>query len=121
MRRWLAAAGLVLSVALAGACRTTRDAIVLDGNIITIENQTSREWRNVVVTVNDHFRGGAKTLAAGQVLTAPLSQFETAFGQRFAPARQSVLKIEVAATDAGGEAVTLVWDRKNRAGRPQGE
>jgi hypothetical protein len=114
----LAAAGLVACAVLADGCRTPRDAIVLDGNIITIENQTSGEWRNVVVTVNDHFRGGAKTLAAGQLLTAPLSQFETAFGQRFSPARQSVFKIEVAATDANGEAVKVEWNANRWAGRP---
>ena len=62
-----------------------------------------------VITVNDHFRGGAPTLAPGGRLTAPLSGFQTAFGQRFDHARQSVAKIELTATDADGGAVALNW------------
>jgi len=99
----------------AAACAPRRDPIVVNGSIVTIENQTSHEWSNVVVTVNDHFRGGARTLAAGQLLTAPLSQFQTAFGQRFAIGRQTVFKIEVTATDARGQPVTLEWGSSPRA------
>jgi hypothetical protein len=105
---------LSLALWLAAACTSPRDPIVINDNIITIENQTSREWRNVVVTVNDHFRGGSPSLAARGLLTAPLSTFQTSFGQRFAVGRQAVFKIEVAATDARGEPVKLEWDIKKR-------
>src|SRR5205085_7219840 len=104
--RWALASLLTLGL-LAAACSPRRDAIVLNGTIITVENQSSREWRNVVVTVNDHFRGGAKTLSAGQLLTAPLGQFQTAYGQRFALGRQPVFKIDVEAITDRGEAVRL--------------
>jgi hypothetical protein len=105
---------LALALLLAAGCSSRRDPIVINDNIITIENQTSREWRQVVVTVNDHFRGGSPSLAAGGLLTAPLSNFQTGFGQRFAVGRQSVFKIEVTATDARGEAVKLEWDIRKR-------
>ena len=94
---------------LAAACSATRAPVRLEGDIVIVENQTAREWRNVVVTVNDHFRGGSAVLAPGGRLTAPLSGFQTAFGQRFSRATQSVAKIEVAATDAGGAPVALTW------------
>jgi hypothetical protein len=79
-----------------------------------VHNQTSREWRNVVVTVNDHFRGGAPTMAPGSRLSAPLSQFQTAFGQHYDIARQTVFKVEVTATDSSGEPVKLEFDAKKR-------
>ena len=61
-----------------------------------VENQTSRDWRNVVITVNDHYRGGAPTLLPGGRLTAPLSQFQTGFGQQVRSRHgQSVFKVEV--------------------------
>jgi hypothetical protein len=101
-------------ILMAWGCTTARAPIDVHGGTVTIENQTSRPWRNVVVTVNDHFRGGAPLLAAGSLLTAPLSQFQTAFGQRFVPGRQSVVKIEVTATDSNGEPVSLRWDRLKR-------
>ena len=75
-------------------------------------NTTDREWRNVVVTVNHHFHGGARSLAAGGRLHAPLSEFVTGFGQRYDRSRQSVFKVEVTATDSGGEAVRLDWEAK---------
>jgi hypothetical protein len=102
--------GLLLPLLMvAHACSSAREPIVINGSIITVENQTAREWRNVVVTVNDHFRGGSPSLAAGAMLTAPLSRFETAFGQRFAIGHQVVFKIEVTATDSAGESVKLQW------------
>ncbi len=98
----------------AGGCSVARDPIAIRDNIVTIENQTAREWRGVVVTVNDHFRGGAASLAPGGTLTAPLSQFQTGYGQRFAIGRQMVFKIAVTATDARGEPVTLEWGRSKK-------
>jgi hypothetical protein len=97
------------SLCAAGACSPPPDPIEVNEGTIVVLNQTGNEWRNVVVTVNDHFRGGAPTLAAGGRLTAPLSQFQTAYGQRFDRGRQNVLKIEVTATDDNGAPVRLEW------------
>jgi len=100
----------VLALALAqAACKPPRDPIVLEGGTLIVENQTPREWRNVVITVNEHFRGGAPSLAAGGRMTAPLSQFQTAYGQKYDRSRQSVFKVEVTATDPDGKPVQLTW------------
>ncbi len=102
--------GLILGVlALAAACDAPRDSVVVDEGMVTVENQTQREWRNVKVTVNDHFTGGAAVLLPGSRLTAPLSQFQTAFGQKFDRGRQSVLKVDVTATEPDGTPVSLNW------------
>jgi hypothetical protein len=106
-RSWLAAA--VLFVA---ACSAPTDPISLRDNTVTVENRSPREWHDVVITVNDHFRGGAPRLAPGGRLTAPLSQFQTGYGQRYQVDRQLVSKIEVTAQDANGSGVRLEW--KNR-------
>jgi hypothetical protein len=106
----LALAGLLFAV----ACSDARPPVTLQEGIVVLENQTAREWRNVVISVNDHFRGGAPALAAGGRMTAPLSGFQTAFGQRFDRSRQSVSKIEVTATDADGSPVTVAWEGNGR-------
>ena len=49
-------------------------------------------------------------LLPGSRLTAPLSQFQTAFGQKFDRGRQSVLKVDVTATEPDGCQSTLVID-----------
>jgi hypothetical protein len=93
------------------ACTPRPDPITLQENTVIVLNQTSREWRNVRITVNDHFTGGTPVLAAGGRLTAPLRDLQTAFGQRYDVTRQLVYKIEIVATDSKGDAVNLRWGR----------
>jgi hypothetical protein len=97
---WLAAA----------ACSNRRDPIVIQDGTMHVENQTSREWRSVKVVVNHHYAAATSSLAPGARLTVPLSQLQTAFGQKFDRARQSVFRVVVTATDADGKPVELVWD-----------
>ena len=106
--------GLVLGLLLFAACKSRPGPITVGDNVVAVQNQTTRDWRNVVVTVNDHFRGGAATLPAGSRMAAPLSQFKTAFGQQYDASRQHVFKIEVTATDANGDPVELKFDPLRR-------
>ncbi len=107
-RRLVLTAVLVATAAAAG-CTVPRDPIVVDEGMLTIENQTPRDWRNVKVTVNYHYSGGTPRLEAGGRLTTQLSQLQTAFGQKFDRGRQSVFKVEVTATDSDGKPVSVVW------------
>ncbi len=100
---------VALLIACAAACSPRRDPIVVQEGMITLENQSSKAWRDVRITINDYFVGGGSSLAAGGRMNAPLSQFVTGFGQRFDRGRMSVRKIEVTATDAAGQPVKLEW------------
>ncbi len=116
MRRcsYLVVACLLVAI---GCSEEKRDPISVGDGSIIVENQSDQEWRNVLITVNDHFRGGARTLAARGRLNAPLSQFERSGGQRFAPERQIVTKVVVTATDAAGQPVKIEWDSRQRRRR----
>ena len=105
--RWLL---LLCLTVLAPACSDAPEPITLDQGTVVVLNQTGSDWRNVVITVNDHFRGGTPTLAAGGRMAAPLPEFQTAFGQHFDRNTQSVAKVELTATDASGKAVALAWN-----------
>ncbi len=107
--RELVLTGALLSAAAFSACTVPRDPITVDEGMLTIENQTPRDWRNVKVTVNYHYSGGTPLLEAGGRLTTQVSQLQTAFGQKFDRGRQSVFKVEVTATDTDGKPVSLVW------------
>ena len=111
MARGVCLAAIVIAALLVPACSAPRDPIIVDEGMLVLENQTSSEWRNVRITVNHHFRGGVPVLAAGGRMNAPLTQFETGFGQRFDRWRMSVFKVEVTATDAAGKPVTLNWGK----------
>ena len=98
-----------LLLALCSACSAPPEPITVNDGTVSVLNRTESAWHDVIVTVNDHFRGGTALLQPGGRLTAPLSQFQTAHGQKFSLARQSPYKIEVTATDATGRPVALAW------------
>ena len=108
MRKTLSvAAALVLAVA--AACSDPPEPLEIDDTAIAVLNTTSNDWNNVLIVVNDHFRGGVPLLKAEGRLNAPLSQFDTGYGQRW-PAGTRVTKVVVTATSAKGEPVKLEWD-----------
>jgi hypothetical protein len=97
------------AVLLAG-CHAELPPIRQKGAWLVVENQTRSAWTNVSVTLNAYYRGTSPALAAGGRLEAPLANFVTGFGQRFNTAREHVSRVEVRATDASGQPVTLDWD-----------
>jgi hypothetical protein len=109
MRKALRAAVALLVIVMAASCSKPEDPIQVDQSAITVLNQTDNDWKNVLITVNDHFRGQVPVLKAAGRLNAPMSQFETGFGQRW-PASQRATKIVVTATDANNQPVKLEWD-----------
>jgi hypothetical protein len=80
--------------------------------MVTVLNQTDQDWKDVLITVNDHFRGVVPTLKAAGRANAPLTQFETGHGQRW---RQGtyVKTIDVTAKAADGTDVKLSWGRED--------
>lgn len=108
-------AAAVVTLTLGLGCAPGRDAIAISEGTLVLENQSSREWRNVTITVNDHYRGGAAALRPGGRLTAPLRDFQSGFGHHFDRSRMNVYRVRVTATDADGRPVELAW------GRPEGE
>jgi hypothetical protein len=106
-RQLVVAVGCV--IALLTACRGKPEPIRVNGGHLVIENQTSQEWRDVVVTVNAYYRGGAPSLAPGGRLETALGNFTTGLGQRFDTNREPVRRVEVRAKNASGEPVALDW------------
>ena len=91
------------------SCSTPRDPIIVRDGMLILENQTTREWRNVRVTINDHFTGGTPVLRPGGLMTGALRDFQTGFGQRFDRGTMSVFKVRVSAIDDDGQPVSLAW------------
>jgi hypothetical protein len=106
-RRFVVAAGCAF--ALLAACRNKPEPIRVANGRLVVENQTRQEWRDVVVTVNAYYRGGAPSLAPGGRLETALANFTTGLGQRFDTNRERVRRVEVRAKTASGEPVALDW------------
>jgi len=92
--------------------RSAGEPIRLEGARVVVENQTGQEWRDVNVTINAYYRVRAQSIDAGGRLETPVVNLETGLGQRFNPAREHVMRVEVRATDASGKPVALDWDEK---------
>lgn len=111
-------APFAVTVAIAVACalylgwgRQRNDPpIYVRGSWIVVENQTAVDWQDVKVTLNSYYRGVAPKVSAGGRLEAPLAGFVTGLGQRYNPARERVMRVEVRATTATGQPVALDWD-----------
>ncbi len=111
----LAAAVLLVPLALAAACsKDVPPPIQVRDTDVVVENQTSAAWSGVEVWVNDHFRGLAPTLVAGQRLVVPLDSLVAAYGQRFDRHRQAVFGVLVKARSADGSDVRVMWGKVNR-------
>ena len=117
MLRAAVAGALVLTLALAAGCSDPEDPISVDGNAITVLNQSDHDWKNVLIVVNERYRGGASLLKANGRLNAPVSQFDTGYGQRWQMGTP-IRKVVVTAEAANGEAIKLDWEIGQGRRRP---
>ena len=101
---------LLLALALlAAGCGDPPPPVSVDEGAVTVLNQTSNDWKNVLITVNDHYRGFVPVLKADGRANAPLSQFTTGHGQRWVQGTVA-RKVEVKAENPDGSPVTLSWE-----------
>jgi hypothetical protein len=105
---------IVIAVTAFGCRGKPEPPIRVEGNLITLENQTGRDWSNVEIWLNDHYRVTKPTLLRGERVQVPLDVFVAGFGQRFDTRRQTPLGIQVVATAGGGTPVKLEWGRGGR-------
>lgn len=99
--------GLVAAGAI--ACSEPEPPITVAEGAVTVVNTTSADWTDVLITVNDHYRGFVPTLKAEGRANAPLSQFNTGHGQRWVVGSQ-VRKVVVTAKNADGSPIEHTWE-----------
>ena len=103
------AIGLVASLGAAG-CSPPPPPISVGEGRVTVINQTDQDWKDVVVTVNDHFRASVPVLRPEGRAEAPLQQFTTGYGQRWVSGTP-VRTVDVAGKNADGTDLRLSFGR----------
>jgi hypothetical protein len=98
---------------LAAGCSDPPPPLSVSEGMVTVENQTEHEWKEVLITVNDHFRGYVPVLKAEGRANAPLGQLTTGHGQRWTQGTR-VKTIDVTAKSADGTDVKLTWGRDDK-------
>ena len=76
-------AAVVGAATAAGCSKPAVEPLQLDGNILTVDNQTSTDWTGVEVWLNTYYRVTAASIPAHSRFQAPLDTFVAGFGQRF--------------------------------------
>ena len=76
-------AATAVAIASSSCAGTPRPAITIEGRLLTVDNRTSQEWKDVEVWVNRYYRITTPSIPPGGRLQAPLDAFVAGFGQRF--------------------------------------
>ena len=106
MRRVLFSALAV--VLLAVACvDVPPDPLQLDGGILTVDNRTSNDWKDVEIWINRYFRVTVPTIAAGAQFRVPLDAFVSGYAQRFDVRHALIKDLRLTAKQPDGKPVAL--------------
>ena len=81
--RLLGCAVLAASITTAGCRKLPIEPLKLERNMLTVTNESARDWTNVEIWLNTYYRVTTSSLPAGGRLQAPLDTFVAGFGQRF--------------------------------------
>lgn len=113
MLRRASAVVAALALTLVAACSEPAPPISVGEGMVTLVNQTGQDWKDVLITVNDHYRGFVPVLKAEGRANAPLNQFSTGHGVRWTSGTY-VKTVDVTAKNADGTDVKLAWGRDEK-------
>jgi hypothetical protein len=106
----LIAVALVAAACSIGGCSARTEfgePLQLDGNLLTVDNRTSKEWTSVEIWLNTHYRITVASIPAGGRFQAPLDVFVAGFGQRFDFRRMQVRDLRLTAKGPDGKPFEL--------------
>jgi hypothetical protein len=102
------ALAIALVAMAAAACRSVpQEPLQLDGNMLTVDNRTPREWKNVEVWLNTYYRVTTASIPPNTRFQTPLDNFVAGFGQRFQFRRMQVRDLRLTATLPDGKPLEL--------------
>jgi hypothetical protein len=105
--------GAVVTIALGaiGAARCTappRETLQLEGNLLTVDNQSAQDWHDVEIYLNTYYRVTASKIPARSRFQAPLDVFVAGFGQRFDMRRMPIRSLKLTAKRPDGQPMEVV-------------
>jgi hypothetical protein len=104
--RWCLAAA---ALAIAAACRDRPpiEPLQLEGNLLTVNNQSAKDWTDVEIKLNLNHTVRVPSIAAGARMQVPLDAFVAGFGQRFNYKRTQVTDLRLTAKLPDGTPLEL--------------
>ena len=92
---------------MAGCGRPPVEPLKLEGNTLTVDNQSSRDWTHVEIWLNTYYRVTAASIPAGGRAQVPLDTFVAGFGQRFNYRRAQITDLRLMATLPDGSPIEV--------------
>jgi hypothetical protein len=83
------------------------DPMQLERGMLTVSNQSSREWTHVEIWLNRSYRVTVASIPAGTTFQVPLDAFVAGFGQRFDPRHAQVRDLRLSAALPDGQPLEL--------------
>lgn len=99
--------GVLLLAASAACSSPARDPFQLEGNNLTLENQTDEEWRSVEIWLNNYYRVIVPSIAAHGRFQVQLDSFVSGYAQRFDYRRAQITDLRLTAKRPTGESMEL--------------
>ena len=96
-----------LAIVMAGCSKPPAEPLKLDGNMLTVDNRSSRDWTHVEIWLNTYYRVTAASIPAGGRLQVPLDAFVAGFGQRFNFHRMQITDLRLTAKLPDGTPLEL--------------
>lgn len=96
-----------LAIAMAGCSKLPVEPLKLDGNMLTVDNQSARDWTSVEIWLNTYYRVTAASIPAGGRAQMPLDAFVAGFGQRFDYRRTQIKDLRLTAKLPDGNPIEV--------------
>jgi hypothetical protein len=101
---------LLGGVVVAACSKPPSRPIQIQGKLLTVDNQTSRDWRDVEIWINRQYRITVPRIAAGSRFSTTLDVFVAGWGQRFDHRRQRIDDLRVKAREPDGSPVEVAFE-----------
>jgi hypothetical protein len=122
--RRLALSLVIVSALCFGACRSSVaiQSLRLDGNRLTITNDTSDDWTEVDVRLNTYYHFPIRAIPAGGRYQVGLDSFVAGYGQRFDFRRAQIRDLRLSGRRPDGQVVErqIAFEKGGLAGALEG-
>jgi len=101
------ALAVATAIAMSGCSKPPVEPLKLDGNMLTVDNRSSRDWTGVEIWLNTYYRVTAASIPAGGRAQVPLDAFVAGFGQRFNFHRTQITDLRLTAKLPDGNPIEV--------------
>jgi hypothetical protein len=111
MRALLPALAL-LGMTAGGCVDIPPDPLQLDRGILTVDNRSSDDWKDVEIWINQYYRVAVPKIAAGSRFQVPLDAFVSGYAQRFDVHHAVVKDLRLTAKQPDGKPISIKRDTR---------